>query len=124
MNARNVTSSIALIGALVTASLLLYASRGSSSGSNLSIPVFAAWSLLPYLALYLCAKLGPLSGPWPTIVAVTGGLFTATTIYGYITGIFIDPDPQSGLMFMLLPAYQLLIALILLVISMALRRRT
>lgn len=124
MKAQKFTSSIALIGAVATISLLLYASRGASPGSRPSLAAFAAWALSPYLVLYLCARLGPLSGRWPTIVAIAGALVTAAAIYGYITGIFINPDPQSGLAFVFLPVYQLAVAVVLLVISMALRRRT
>jgi len=124
MKARTFTSFVALIGALVTASLLLYASRNAPSDSKLSMLAFSAWALLPYLALYLSVRFGPLSGHWPVIVAIVGALITITALYAYIAGIFINPDPQSGLMFVALPAYQLVIAVVLLVVSLVLKRRT
>lgn len=124
MTAHNFIRFFALICSLVTLWLFLYATRDTSSSSNFILAAFAAWVLLPYFVLYLCARYAPRSGRWPKLLSAFGGLVTVTALYGYLTGTFAEPDPQNGLMFVVFPAYQLLVTVTLLVISVILRRRT
>lgn len=124
VNARKVTEAVALVGALATAAVILYASRPGSSGSVLFVAGVLLWSLLPYLILSLAAKRAAPQGRWAVSLAILTCAITGITLCMYVAGIFVDPDAQAGLMFVFFPAYQNVLAGVLWVVSLLVTRRT
>ncbi|MDO9359508.1 MAG: hypothetical protein Q7T70_11005 [Polaromonas sp.] len=118
------TQAVAVVGAVATAAVILYASRPGGSGSVLFVAGVLLWSLLPYLILALAAKRAAPHGRWAVSLAILTCAITGITLCMYVAGIFVDPDAQAGLMFLFFPACQNVLAGVLWVVSFLVRRRT
>jgi uncharacterized membrane protein len=65
------------------------------------------WSLLPLLVLYAAAVVA--AGHRASLVVLIGSLAClGLTTFVYANGFILNPDPQSGLLFLIVPYYQLL----------------
>ena len=101
---------MAAAGLLFTTALVLYASEPWNAGVGrwAMILPFAVLALSPYLIIArLTRRFGRDTVKARALLAVAI-LVTAPAIYFYVMGFLIEPDPQSGLLFVFLPIYQLL----------------
>lgn len=112
MNARHISQGISALGAIVTCGLIAFTAQGAESGSWPFLIGVLLWALLPYVALYAIAARASKTGikAW-SLAAATAGI-SAFAIYFYWSGFFLHSDPQSGLLFLILPGYQLVGAFI------------
>lgn len=117
MNAKHISQSISALGAIVTCGLIVFTAQGAESGSWPFLIGVLLWALLPYVALYAIATRASKIGTWAwSLAAATVGI-SAFAIYFYWSGFFLHPDPQSGLLFLILPGYQLAGAFIVWVVG-------
>lgn len=108
--AARVAYAVAAVGLVFTTVLMLYASEPWNAGVSrwAMILPFAALALAPYLVIArLARKIGRDVVKSRALLAVAL-LVTAPAIFFYVMGFLIEPDPQSGLLFVFLPIYQLL----------------
>jgi hypothetical protein len=98
-------------GALFTLGMMLYASQPWSeqgAGGWLALAAFAAFALSPYAVLALAARRADPHPARAWILLAVGVLVTVTAAWFYVLGFLVEPDPQSGLLFVFLPIYQLI----------------
>lgn len=96
-----------LAGALTTLAFLVAAGEpGRLSWWPAMLP-FAAWALLPYAVAFLAAR--PLAPERfvNALLCVAAALLAATTATVLAAAFVWHPDPQSGLVFFILPFWQL-----------------
>lgn len=101
---------VAVVGVIFTTWLMLYASEPWNAGVGrwAMILPFAVLALSPYIIIArLARRLGGDTVKARALLAVAV-LLTAPAIYFYVMGFLVEPDPQSGLLFVFLPIYQLL----------------
>ena len=100
---------VAAAGAVFTLGLVLAVSDPGGAGASgaIVLVVFWAFAVSPYLALALIARriAAPAAG-WAALVA--GLLMTLPAAALYVLGFFVEPDAQSGLLFIFIPFYQFL----------------
>jgi hypothetical protein len=112
---------ISIAAGLGTLAIMLYSSDPGSWALVPALMLFGLWALLPYALLYTFARRikGVRRGPLAllAVALVTSALGLAI----YIDGFFIAPDPQSGLLFIFIPVYQLVVAGVLGGLSMTIR---
>lgn len=77
---------------------------------------FLIWSILPYITLIYIVH--PLRNQNRSLIIAAVGIVAITIfgIYLLIDSLFTHKDPQSGLIFFVLPFYQIVAALILLLV--------
>ncbi len=122
MNARKISNTTLLIGVIATFALMGYMAVTSPTDAKIAMLGFLAWALLPYAALYLAARRAK-EGRWANFVALATVVITGLALAAFVFGFFVRPDPQSGLMFVVLPLYQLLVAVPLLIATFVVTRR-
>jgi hypothetical protein len=109
-----ITYAVAAAGALFTLALMLYASQpwsadGAGGGGALLLVPFALAALSPYAILAWLAnraRAGTLAS-WAVLVIAV--LITVPAIWIYVLGFIVEPDAQSGLLFVFIPIYQYLV---------------
>ncbi len=115
--ARNSTFVVLVVAVIITISIIV---RAADWATLLLIPVllgFSAWAMVPYLVLFFSARL-------PTSSKVSWVVFCATLVivcmgvFIYIDAFFVHLDPQSGLVFIFVPLYQLILAGIMFAIAL------
>ena len=110
------------VGVAATWSLIALADERDDRG--LPPVVWYLWAALPYAVLALTTHF---LGRTPARQLVTFGGAVATAVVGVgllYAGIVVDPDPMAALDIVLLPAYQLVFAVaVLLVVSVLTLRR-
>lgn len=110
LSARRLTQAVAAAGAAFTTWLMIYASEPWNTGIGqwaLVLP-FAVLALSPYIVLFRLARRGTGDAAKARVLLVVAILVTAPAVYAYILGFLVTPDPQSGLLFVFLPLYQLM----------------
>ena len=102
------TYAVAVAGGLFTLALMLYASEpwNADLGRWALVLPFAVLAVSPYLVLARLAR--GLAGDTAKSRVMLGValLVTAPAVWIYSQGFLIEPDPQSGLLFVFLPIYQ------------------
>lgn len=101
---------VAAAGLVFTTVLMLYASEPWNAGVGrwAMILPFAVLALSPYLVIArLARKIGRDAVKARALLAVAV-LVTVPAVYFYVMGFLVEPDPQSGLLFVFLPIYQFL----------------
>lgn len=101
---------VAALGLVFTTALMLYASEPWNAGVGrwAVILPFAVLALSPYLVIARLARRFRGDVVKARALLAVAVLVTAPAIYFYVMGFLIEPDPQSGLLFVFLPIYQLL----------------
>lgn len=104
---RNIAQVIAILGGLLTAGFAVYAARGAEAGSLPFLIIAIVWAVSPYAGLTVLARRA--AGPryWPAVLVISALLVLSFGLYFFWLGFFAHPDPQSGLLFIFLPFYQL-----------------
>lgn len=95
-----------VICAIISIGVLAWATS-IDLGSILLFPVFAVWLVLPYGVLWLVSH--QVRERWQEavllVVTLVVGIFgVGALVYGFVT----HPDPQSGLLLLIIPVWQLL----------------
>ena len=101
------TQGLALLGAILTLGFAIYAAQGAESGTLPFLILVILWACSPYAVLFVLARLSSASGPWPFLLPVCTLATMLFGLYFFWQGFFVQPDPQSGLLFIFLPFYQL-----------------
>jgi hypothetical protein len=99
---------VAVAGGLVTLALMLYASEPwhADLGRWALVLPFAVLAVSPYLVLARLAR-GLSHDVVKSRVLLGVGVFvTAPALWIYARGFLVEPDPQSGLLFVFVPIYQ------------------
>jgi hypothetical protein len=76
---------------------------------------FTLWMILPYIILLAMVRLSASSASF--LIATILSIICTLSLYIYFDALFIHPDPQSGLISIFLPLYQLAAIALGLVIS-------
>ena len=111
---------IAILGGLLTAGFAVYAARGAESGSLPFLIVAILWAVSPYALLVVLARRASGRRYWSAVLAASASVVLAFGLYFFWLGFVAQPDPQSGLLFILVPIYQLAYVGVLFVVSMLL----
>ena len=110
----------AIVGLYVALCAALMIDIGSfDNGDDIlfGIGVFA-WVIAPVVLLALLSRLG-------VITAIAAALLGTGALYLYWRAFYgPDIDPQSGLVFIILPLYQFAIAAMVAIVAVVLRRRS
>lgn len=113
-HSKKATQAILGIGAVVTLALLARAGGGISSLAGGT----TIWALLPYAVLLLAAALTPTRG-WALAVLVVSSLAAGFAVLVYAPPLH---GSTSGLVFIFVPLYQLIVAVIVLAVVLFSRR--
>jgi hypothetical protein len=113
---------IALMMSIATVGLLLKAAD-LSAGLVLFLVLVLAWCVSPYALLALALR-----RPWMSTEAVLVAFATTIAVSGfamyiYTVAFFVKPDAQSGLVFLFIPLWQWVGALIGLGVAWLIERR-
>lgn len=106
MPLKAVTQVLAVLGAALTVGIALYAAQGAESSTLLFLILVLLWACSPYAALLFLARRTS-SGPWCIALPICVLATMLFGLYFFWQGFFVQPDPQSGLLFVFLPFYQL-----------------
>lgn len=113
--ARNLTFAVLLLGVVITLSIMAYAAQGDSLFSPVMLG-FAAWAMAPYLLLFYSTRfLTSARVSWVIFVSILA--IVCLGVFIYIDAFFIHLDPQSGLVFIFIPIYQLILSGIILIVA-------
>ena len=100
---------VAAAGFLFTAGLMLVVSEPAAfdAGGWLVLGAFMAFAVSPYVALAIVARrLRGRAVGWAAFAAAL--LMTVPASILYVLAFFVEPDAQSGLLFIFMPLYQFL----------------
>ncbi len=102
------TYAVAVAGGLFTLALMLYASEpwDADLGRWALVLPFAVLAVSPYLVLARLARALAHDAAKSRVLMGVAVLVTAPAVWIYSQGFLIEPDPQSGLLFVFLPIYQ------------------
>lgn len=108
--AARIAYAVAAAGAIVTTVLMLYASEPWNTGVGrwATILPFAVLALSPYLVMARLARRFGRDVVKSRALLAVAILVTAPAIFFYVMGFLVEPDAQSGLLFVFLPIYQFL----------------
>lgn len=95
------------IAALATMAFMIYGGSPERAGWWLLFLPFAAWALLPYGLLAVRAERAAGHRGATTIVLVGSVLATAFGVFALYMAFVAQPDPQSGLVVLFVPVWQL-----------------
>ena len=121
---------VAVAGGLFTLGLMLYASDPGDTGLSQWAVVlpFAVLAVSPYLVLARLARGLKHDVAKSRVLLIVALLVTLPAIWFYIQGFIVEPDAQSGLLFVFLPIYQFIVGVVAGVAAwllvMAFRRRS
>lgn len=105
----NAAAAVVALAALATFFLMLYAGR-PWQGSVLSwigVVAFGAWAISPYALLMFLIRHGRTNRLKSLTLLLLGLALSALALFVYVDALFVHPDPQSGLVFLFVPLYQL-----------------
>lgn len=107
MSLKAVTQVLAVLGAVLTLGIAIYAAQGAETRTLPFLILVLLWACSPYAALFVLARRTSSGGPWPIVLPVCVLATMLFGLYFFWQGFFVQPDPQSGLLFVFLPFYQL-----------------
>jgi hypothetical protein len=116
MKLNTVTVAVLIIGATVTLVALFH------GGDRFEALLFAVLALAPYAAFFASCRLARTRGR-ALATLIVSSLATAYAALVYIDAMFIHPGGMAGLVFIFVPLYQLIAALILLAVLFFTRAR-
>jgi hypothetical protein len=113
---------IALMMSIATAGLMLKAAD-LSAGLALFLVVMLVWCVSPYALIALALR-----RPWMSTEAVLAAFATTIAVSGfalyiYTVAFFVKPDAQGGLVFLFIPLWQWIGALVGLGVAWLIERR-
>lgn len=101
------TQMLLLIGALTTVGFMLFAGEpGTLVWWALFVP-FAAWALFPFWLVASAARKHEGSRVDQRMALLAAALITGFGLFVLYSAFVTDPDPQSGLVLLFLPLWQL-----------------
>lgn len=106
MSLKSVTQVLAVLGAVLTVGIALYAAQGAESRTLLFLVLVLLWACSPYAALLVLARRTS-DGPWRIVIPICVVATMLFGLYFFWQGFIVQHDPQSGLLFIFLPFYQL-----------------
>ncbi|AFZ14426.1 hypothetical protein Cri9333_3604 [Crinalium epipsammum PCC 9333] len=101
-----------ILGMIVALGILIYAGGGLAS----LLSGFTIWLLLPYMVFSLMGIFAN-KRTEAIIILITSLVAFGWGTYFYIDAFFINTDPQSGLAFLFVPLYQLVLVILMGIIS-------
>lgn len=100
------------VGALATLGFMVYAGRPESAVWFLGMLPFAAWALAPYGVLGMQVRRHAGSARASGVLLVASLLLSAASVFLLWQAFVVEPDAQSALVFVFLPLWQLVYAVI------------
>ncbi|MBI3344438.1 MAG: hypothetical protein HY028_06250 [Gammaproteobacteria bacterium] len=107
MPLKALTQGLTLLGGILTLGIAIYAAQGAESRTLQFLILVILWACSPYAALFVLARRVAASGPWLIVLPICALATMLFGLYFFWQGFFVQPDPQSGLLFIFLPFYQL-----------------
>lgn len=102
-----IAQALAILGGILTLGFVVYAAQDAELRSLPFLVVVILWAVAPYVAFFMLARRAPGGGYWPALLVVSVLAIMILGLYLLWLGFFAHPDPQSGLLFIFLPLYQL-----------------
>ena len=117
MSLRRVSYSFLVLGGLGTLALMVYAAQGFRS----LLSGFTVWALIPYAAFAIATRIACTRG---SIIAASVASFVGVLfgMFIYVDALFVHISSTNALVFVFIPLYQLLAALVVLVFALERRR--
>jgi hypothetical protein len=120
---------IAVPAALITLTLMIYMARpwgDNDAYQNLSgyglLLAIAVWATLTYLVLFIVAKRAVLFKTKEILVLIGALMISVGGIAAYVDAIWLHPDAQGGLAFIVVPFYQWIILGLLAVLQLLVKK--
>jgi hypothetical protein len=110
------TRLLAVVGALSTLALMVYAARPWGNYAYQGVWGYAfllflaGWATLPYLLLVIMAKSAVPFASKEIFVFIGALIISVGGMAAYVDAVWLRPDPQGGLAFVAVPLYQLIVA--------------
>ena len=100
---------LSILGAMTTLSLMLYTAKPWTTNFHLDwvMVSFILWALLPYPALSLPMIFVSLSKRALVVYMVFASIAVLGGLFFYFDAMFVHLDPQSAIVFVFIPLYQL-----------------
>ena len=113
-----------MLAAAVSLGIQVYAGDFSSGSLNLAPLGFAAWACVPYAIVWIAAKILQADIIASSILALGLAMIAALGLYAYIVAFIATakPDAQAGLVFVVVPLYQLGAILLSCIAALLVRR--
>lgn len=110
------TRFLAAVAALSTLAMMVYAARPwgdnyayQSLWGYASLLLLAVWATLPYLVLVIMARSAVHFRTKEILVLMGAVIIAAGGMAAYVDAIWLHPDAQGGLAFIVVPFYQMII---------------
>jgi hypothetical protein len=124
------TRCLSLAAALSTLALMVYAARPWGDNDAYQdwrgyavLSLLAVWATLPYLGMLLLARRAVDAKAGEILVLVGALIITVGGLAAYVDAIWLHPDPQGGLAFIVVPLYQGIILGLLAVLLWLVKKR-
>ena len=116
--ARKATLSLCILGSLVVLGTMVYAGRGWQQGVGWGMQFvgFGFWNLAPYAGLAACGLLAYRTQRQAMTAFIGSLLVVCFGILLLVEGFFVHPDAQNALIFIVLPFYQWIGVMVLLLL--------
>lgn len=109
---RRYTNLILILAVLFTLIILLYAGDPSSLDGWNGMPRFFGWACLPYGILLFFNNIWSGVFKKDLSLLITTSVVSSFAVLMVVDAFFIHPDAQSGLIFLFLPGYQAIAAIL------------
>ena len=118
-----ITYAVLIVGAMATVGFTIYAARPNGSSNWGILIAVATWTLLPYAVVMAVARRLPSNRNSEILLCIAAVLLSGFGIFGLYQSFIVHLDPQSALVLVLLPLWQLLGLLPFLCVSWYLANR-
>jgi hypothetical protein len=126
----SVSRTLAILAALSSLALMVYAARPWGDDyayqgwrGYAGLLLMMAWATLPYLGIVLLARQAVHGKAGEILVLVGALIVTVGGLAAYVEAIWLHPDPQGGLAFIVVPFYQAIILGLLAVLLWLVKKR-
>lgn len=96
------------VGAIGTLGFIAYAADPGQPSSWWFLFLLAVWALLPYAIAAAAVRWQPASHASDSVLLLAAVLLAGLGTFGLYDAFILDPDPQSGLLLIFLPLWELL----------------
>ena len=104
---KTIAQILAILASLVTLGLVAYSAEDAEAGTLPFLIGVMLWTVLPYAALFMLARRASTNELLAAILVLAVLVVMASGLWLFWKAFFAHPDPQSGLLFLFLPLYQL-----------------
>lgn len=120
---QRITNLLLFGGALITLGFMARAGDPTQPAWWIFLPVFGAWAVLPYVVAGWVARWRPATPGSHAVLAIAAALLTGFGVFALYQAFVTHLDPQSAIVLVYLPIWQLVGLFPLLALSRVLARR-